>query len=109
MKKLTFNHRVGQVALALYRRPYIATTYAIAKEIGVSQSYASRVMRHMYETGMVDYRYFEHRKNVQKRGYYLSREWNEKMSGDKGYLQLFAALKREALDVRTENEATSWL
>ena len=109
MKKVTFNHRVGQVVLALYRRPYIATTYVIAREIGISQSYVSRIVKHMYDAGMIDYRYIEHRKNVQKRGYYLSEQWTIKMDSNTGYLQLFAALQREALNVRTENEATSWL
>lgn len=108
MKKVTFNHRVGQVVMALYRRGSVRTTYAIAREIGVSQSYVSRILKHMYDAGMVDYRYIEHRKNTQKKGYFLSGKWNEKMSSNKGYIELFSSLMREALNVRIENEATSW-
>lgn len=109
MKKVSFNHRVGQVALALFRRPYLATSYAIAREIGVSQSYVSRVLKHMGDAGMVEYREFEHRRGVWKKGYRLTEMWSQKMAGNNGYLQLFSELKREAVEVKLHNEATSWL
>ena len=114
MKIATYSERVGQAVYVVWKQGSHATSSSVAKEIGVSQSYSSRILNDAVRSGMLIKIPFQHRTNTI--GFRF--ELNEKFMYSfyhNGYKELFqdhhVHIKTRRLEAEYANArkgATSW-